>query len=104
MPQTRKHLRILSIEPASVKPLIHLEQLEPRILLSGDSLLNIAPDSQQNTVLDNTPQVVQYAELLDIREHVEEQISLELISPDTPNTGTYEPIFTLLEEDVQLSG
>jgi hypothetical protein len=37
-----------------IKPVIHLEQLEPRILLSGDSLLNIAPNPQQDTILDNT--------------------------------------------------
>jgi len=44
-----------------VKPLIHLEQLEPRIMLSGDSLLNIGPDPQQDTILDNTSRTDQYA-------------------------------------------
>ena len=82
-----------------VKPLIHLEQLEPRILLSGDSLLNIAPDPHEDTILDNTPQVVEYAELLDTHEPVEEQISLELTQPDTTNTDVCQPIFTLLADD-----
>jgi hypothetical protein len=48
----------------SVKPLVLFEQLEPRILLSGDSLLNLAPDPL-DSLIDTTPQVVQYAELLE---------------------------------------
>jgi hypothetical protein len=76
------------------KYLVHFEHLEPRILLSGDSLLNIAPDSHQDTFLDDTPQVVQYAELLDTNERVEEQV----IS-DTSNNDNCRPILTLLVDD-----
>ena len=83
----------------NVKPLIHLEQLEPRILLSGDGLLNITPNLYQDTVLDNPSKVVQEAELLDTNEQVEEQISLELVSYDTPHTDTYQPILTLFVDD-----
>jgi hypothetical protein len=43
-----------NIGSVSVKPFILFEQLEPRILLSVDSLLNIAPDPLQETILDNT--------------------------------------------------
>jgi len=82
-----------------IKPLIHFEQLEPRILLSGDSLLNIAPYPLQDTILENTSQVVQYTELLDTNEKVEEQISQELAPSDTPNTDVYQPIFTLFVDD-----
>ncbi len=83
----------------SVKPVIHLEQLEPRILLSGDSLLNIAPNPQQDTIDDNTSLTDQYAELLDTQEPVEEQISLELTQSDSPDTNICQPIFTLLADD-----
>ncbi len=58
-----------------VKPLIYLEQLEPRILLSGDGLLNIAPNLCQDTVLNNPSKIVQEAELLETNGHVEEQTS-----------------------------
>ncbi|MGB2815134.1 MAG: LEPR-XLL domain-containing protein, partial [Dehalococcoidales bacterium] len=82
-----------------VQPLIQLEQLESRILLSGDSLLNIAPELHEDTIFDNTPQVVQYAELLDTQEQVGEQINLELVPSDTPNTDVCQPIITLLVDD-----
>ncbi|MHC4586489.1 MAG: LEPR-XLL domain-containing protein, partial [Planctomycetota bacterium] len=82
-----------------VKTLIHLEQLEPRIMLSGDSLLNIAPNPHQDTILDNTSLTDQYAELLDTHEQVEEQISLELTQPDTTNADVCQPILTLLPDD-----
>jgi len=81
-----------------IKPVIHLEQLEPRILLSGDSLQNIAPEPHEDTIL-NTPQVIQYAELLDTHGQIEEQISLELVSYDTPDADAYQPIFTLLADE-----
>ncbi len=60
-----------------VKPLMHLEQLEPRILLSGDSILNIALNPHQDNILDNSSNVVQEAEILHINEQVEGQISQE---------------------------
>jgi len=86
-------------DSASVKPLILLEQLEPRILLSGDSLLNIAPDLHEDTILDNTPQVVQYTQFLDTHEQGEEYINSELPSSDIQNTDIYQPIITLLVDD-----
>ncbi len=85
-----------------VKPIIQLEQLEqlePRIMLSGDGLLNIAPNPHQDTILDNTSLTDQYAELLDTDEQVDEQISLELTQPDTTNTHVCQPLFTLLPDD-----
>ena len=82
-----------------VKPLIQLEQLEPRILLSGDSLLYIALDQHENTILSDAQQVVQYSELLNTPEQVEEQITQELATSDTPNTHVYQPIFTLFVDD-----
>lgn len=88
-----------NIDSVSVKPLILLEQLEPRILLSGDSLFNITPDPHQDTIIDNTPQVVQCTELLDTNEQVEEQINQELVPSDTSCTDDYQPIFTLLQDD-----
>ncbi|MHC4489907.1 MAG: LEPR-XLL domain-containing protein, partial [Planctomycetota bacterium] len=52
-----------------VKHLSHFEQLEPRILLSGDGLLNIAaPEPLRDPLLDGMQQVVQYAELLETNE------------------------------------
>jgi len=86
-----------------VKPLIQLEQLEPRIMLSGDGLLNIAPNPQQDTILDNTSLTDQYAELLDTHEQVEEQISLELTQPETTNTDVCQPIFTLYIDDENIN-
>ena len=59
-----------------IKPLVHFEQLEPRIMLSGDSLLNIAPETHEDTILGKPPLVVQYVELLDTHEQVERQINL----------------------------
>ncbi len=51
-----------------------LEKLEPRILLSGDGLLSaVQPDSPQDTLLDNTQQAVQCAELWEANEQVERQ-------------------------------
>jgi hypothetical protein len=73
-----------------VKHLSHFEQLEPRILLSGDGLLNIAaPEPLRDPLLDGMQQVVQYAELLETNEQVEEQIP-----SDTLDTDIYPPIFT----------
>ena len=53
-----------------IKPLIHFEQLEPRILLSGDNLLNIAPDPDQDPILGNPSTFVQEAGLLHINEFI----------------------------------
>jgi len=78
-----------------IKPLIHFEQLEPRILLSGDSLLNIAPNPHQDTIFDNTLMVDQFVELLGAKGQVDEQINKELLQPSTPNSNVCQPIFTL---------
>jgi subtilisin-like proprotein convertase family protein len=64
-------------------------------LLSGDSLLNIAPDPLQDALIDTMPQIVQYAELLETSEQVEEKVSQELDPSDTLNTNIYQPILTL---------
>jgi hypothetical protein len=56
-----------------IKP-VEFEALEPRILLSGYSLLNLAPDPL-DSLIDTTPQVVQYAELLETNGQVEDEIS-----------------------------
>ncbi len=73
--------------------------LEQRILLSGDSLLNIAPDPLQDALFDTMPQVVQYAELLETNEQVEEEINPELDSPDALNADIYQSIFTFSLSD-----
>ena len=99
MLHARKHPGICNKNSSIVNPLIQLEQLEPRILLSADSLLNITPDPLQDTLLNNTQQEIQYSELLDTNEQVEEQISLEAAQPVDPDIEAYEPIFTLLVED-----
>jgi Ca2+-binding RTX toxin-like protein len=75
------------------------EALEPRILLSGDSLLNIAPDPLQDALLDTTPQIVQYAELLETSEQVEQEISQELDPSNTLNADIFTPILTLFVDD-----
>ena len=77
-----------------------LEVLEPRILLSVDGLLNVTIfDQGQDTSQDSAREVVQYAELLDTNEQVEEHISPELAPSDTPNIDVYHPIFTLFVDD-----
>ena len=97
--ETRKQLGIGNKHSTLVNPLIQLEQLEPRILLSADSLLNINPDPLQDTLLNNTQQEIQYAELLNTNEQVEEQISLEVAQPVNPDIEAYKPVFTLLVDD-----
>lgn len=83
-----------------VKPLIQLEQLEPRILLSADGLLNsIVPEQDQDMSLDGMQDVIQYVELLETQEQVEEQINQELTSSDSTDTNICQPIFTLLVDD-----
>jgi Ca2+-binding RTX toxin-like protein len=82
------------INSRGTKPIV-LEKLEPRILLSVDGLLNIATDPLENTLLDNTSQVIQYAELLDTDARAEEQVPSEL-----SNADIYEPILTLSQDDI----
>ncbi len=79
------------VDSTSSKPFTLLEQLEPRILLSGDGLLNIAPDPL-DSLLDNMPQIVQYAELLETNEQAEQNVPSEI-----PNTDVYLPLYTFFE-------
>ena len=75
-----------------------LEKLEPRILLCGDGLLNIAPP---DPLLDNTQQVVQHVELLETEKQLPtagQEIHQELDSSDQLGTDLCEPIFTLCAE------
>jgi len=76
-----------------------LEILEPRILLSGDSFLNIATDPYQDNLLDNTSQVVQEVGLLETNGQVEGQINQAPASSETPNSDLYKPIVTLFADD-----
>ena len=88
-----------SFSPDS-KPVVPpvLEKLEPRILLSGDGLLHVAaPDPFQDTHCDDTQQVVQYAELMETNERIEEQLS-------SAERKIYESLFTLpADDDVNVS-
>ena len=69
-------------------------------MLSGDGLLSIAPpDPFQDALLNTMPQVVQYAELLETSEQVEEEVSQELDPSDTLNADIYQPIFTFFVDD-----
>jgi len=84
-----------------------LEKLEPRILLSGDSLLYAAaPDALQETLLDSPQYVIQYAELLDTDQQVEQQlpnaeheIHQQLDPSDLADTDLDQVIFTLSADD-----
>jgi len=79
---------------------ILFEVLEPRIMLSGDGLLNaIMPDEGKDTLLDGMEEIVQCVELLDTNEQVEEQISQEPVPSDTSNTYDYQPVLTLLVDE-----
>ena len=92
----RDHRSTKRGDSAPVKPPV-LERLEPRILLSGDGLLNIAPPDP----FQDTPQVVQYAELLETEEQLPtsgQEIHMELDSSDQPETDLWQPIFTLSAE------
>ncbi|MBL7189126.1 MAG: cadherin-like domain-containing protein [Phycisphaerae bacterium] len=98
-----KHIKDRRLFPSTdsepVRPPV-LERLEPRIMLSGDGLLSIAPpDPFQDALLNTMPQVVQYAELLETSEQVEEEVSQELDPSDTLNADIYQPIFTFFVDD-----
>ncbi|MCP4260082.1 MAG: choice-of-anchor D domain-containing protein, partial [Planctomycetes bacterium] len=91
----RKHPGIGNQDYASAKPLPHFEQLEPRILLSADGLLNVlGPCQSQNTFMDNSPEVVQCSELSQTHEQLE-----EVSQSDQSNTNDYQPILTLCVDD-----
>ena len=68
-------------------------------MLSGDSLFNIVPNPQQDTISDNTLKVVQEVELLHIDEHLEEKVSQHLDITSTFKTDVCQPIFTLYKYD-----
>ena len=71
---------------------ILLEILEPRIMLSGYSLLNIAAsESFRDPFLDNMEQNAQYVKLLDTTDQVEEQIKSELALIDILNNDGFRP-------------
>ena len=79
---------------------IFFEILEPRILLSADGLLNSALNNQDQDILPNhTDEIVQYAELSDINEHSEEQITQKLDTLNTNKSDICQPIFTLFVDD-----
>ena len=80
------------------RPISH-EILEPRILLSADGLLSIAPDPLQDALVDSTPQVVQYAELLETNDQVEDEISQEWDPSGILDAGVYEPIYISTFDD-----
>jgi len=89
-----------------VKPPV-LEVLEPRILLSGDGLLSIAPPEPLcDPLLNGMEQTLQYVELLETNEQVEEQFPSaeqencqKLDSSDTGDADVYQPSITLFESD-----
>jgi len=81
-----------------ITPIV-LEKLEPRILLSGDSLLYAATSQLYDPLDSNAQQITQYAELLDTDARAEEQVSQELTSSDTLNSDVYKPILTLSQDD-----
>ncbi|MBL7189512.1 MAG: LEPR-XLL domain-containing protein [Phycisphaerae bacterium] len=85
-----------------IKPPI-LERLEPRILLSGDGLLNIAPlDPLQDALLNATPQVVRHAELMEAEEQLpntEQEIHRPLDSSDQLEPDLLQPILTFSADD-----
>ncbi len=93
---------IREVDSKATRPIV-LEKLEPRILLSGDGLLNIATDPLEDPLLDNKPLVVQNADLLDTNTQADEQVSSKLSDADI-----YEPILTLplekAEDDGQIGG
>ena len=100
-----KHIKDRRLFPSTdsepVRPPV-LERLEPRIMLSGDGLLSIAPpDPFQDALLNTMPQVVQYAELLETCEQVEQQPVTDQkidqqVGPSYPGgTDLWQPILTL---------
>jgi hypothetical protein len=76
-----------------------LEQLEPRILLSGDSLLNTSLDLQQEIIPGTELQICHQTEFFDTNNQIEEQISQEPTPYDTPDSDGYQPILTLCVDD-----
>jgi hypothetical protein len=75
-----------------------LEKLEPRILLSGDGLLSISTLAlPEDASLDGTQQIVQYSDL-ETNEQIEEQDS-----SDSYEADLYQPLFTLSEDDGNVS-
>ena len=83
-----------------------LERLEPRILLSGDSLRCGQPDPLHDTLLANTHQVVQYAELLDTADQAGQQLPAERLElsqepapSDTLESDVCQPLFSLQIDD-----
>ena len=79
----------------SAKPLPHFEQLEPRILLSADSLLNVmGPTHGHDTLIHSVQEVVQCTELPQTHEQLE-----EFAQSESSDAGDYQPILTLCVDD-----
>ena len=75
------------------------EQLEPRILLSGDSLLYAAvPDPLPDALPNSTQQIVQCAESLESSEQVEQETGQELDVSD--QLEICQPLLTLSVNDL----
>lgn len=87
-----------NVDSTSITPFALLEQLEPRILLSGDGLLSITPDPL-DSLLDTSPQIVQYAELLETNEQAEE--AEKQVHSELSNANIYEPLLTLSVDEAE---
>ncbi|MCP4261956.1 MAG: S8 family serine peptidase [Planctomycetes bacterium] len=95
MLKIRKYFAFRNIDSTSVKPLSNFEQLEPRILLSADGLLDfIGPDHVQNILMDSLQEVVQCTELPQTHERLEQPAQSE-----PSNADDYQPILTLCVND-----
>jgi hypothetical protein len=94
-----------STDAVQVKPPA-LERLEPRILLSGDGLLNIVPPNPlQDMLINSTPEVVQHVDSLENEGRFptpEQEISPELDVSDELRTGFYQPLITLSVDDAKV--
>ena len=79
MQKARKHPENGDIN----KNLPHFEQLEPRVMLSADSLLNVTePDPGQSTLVESTQEVFRYAECSETFEQIEGLVQSGLTKSD----------------------
>ena len=95
MQRPGKKPRFVNIDSTPCKPLPHFEQLEPRILLSADNLINaIGPAQNQDTLTESVQEVIQYAECSEINEQVK-----ALVQSEPTKDDDYKPILTLCIDD-----
>jgi hypothetical protein len=95
MQKARKHHKNGDRNCTQYKSLPHFEQLEPRIMLSADSLLNVTePDPGQNTLMESVQEVVQCEELSQTHEQPEESVQ-----SNPSDADDYQPILTLCIDD-----